>query len=191
MVVRDVRHLKRKRFHLVKRIPDPPARAHAHGRAVAPRIVGLRIVAEEPIDKTSAIAAAGNGLREIAHGLRGDLPQVAAYVPPLHERRRNGDGHERIVGPLAVFVEELKVLRLDVVLVELEPRPDDVTDNRAYHLLPFTLIGAWLRTARMSSSLQPNSSIAAAYAPSMSFASTSREPTPLINTVHFFKCTTP
>ena len=191
MIVRDVRHLKRKRLHLVKRIPDPPARAHAHGRSVAPRIVGLRIVAEEPIDKTSAIAAAGNGLREIAHCLSGDLPQVAAYVPPLHERRRNGDGHERIVGPFAVFVEELEFLRLDVVVVEFETRPDNVPDDCAYHLLSFTLIGVWLRTARMSSSLQLNISIAAAYAPSMSFASTSREPTPLINTVHFFTSTTP
>jgi hypothetical protein len=30
-------------------------------------------------------------------------------------------------------MEELEVLRFDVVEVEFKPRPDDVPDNRAYH----------------------------------------------------------
>ena len=57
------------------------------------------------------------------------------------------------------------------------------------YLLSFMLIGVWLKTARMSSSLQSNSSIAVVYATSTAFASTSREPIPLAKTVHFsFQC---
>ena len=97
-------------------IPGRPGyRAHPHGGAVAPAVVGLRIVGIDPAPEPPAIAAVGIVPPHVLHALHGlirkQLQVAAAFQDGLGYRQ----SHDGIIRKLASIVEQMKLFGLDVV----------------------------------------------------------------------------
>ena len=146
MVVRDDRCGAGQHERLVQRHGHQRARRHAHGRAVAVAVVGLGIVAPQPVGEARAISAHGMGILppQRLHLLDEDVliarpvavllaahALLIAQLAAFEQRAPHGHGDDGVVRDGAALREQRKALGLDVV--EFVDRAHDVADHGAVH----------------------------------------------------------
>ena len=146
MVVRDRSHSLRKEQGFLRIARSESGRTHAHRRTVAKTVIRLRIVAEHPLMEPSAIPAVRIMPPDVLHTAHCVLAEqcaerlhtvaVLGHIRRcslrLHDRLCHSERHDAVIRCKTALAKEIKLLA--AVIVELEPRANDIANDCSDHM---------------------------------------------------------
>ena len=126
---RDAEHLR----HVL--LAEPRHRADAHRAPVAEAVVRLGILLRDPHAEVDPVSCEGIPAPVLLHGIDQRLLHrlLVGVDPAVHERLRHCEGHNAVVRELGPLGKELKIRRLNVILIKFVGASYDIPQNSAIH----------------------------------------------------------
>ena len=152
MIVGYLRRHGRDTEHLPEvLLAEPGRRRYAHGAPVSEAVIGFRVILVQPHAEFCPVSRKRISVAVFLHGghKRFFHCLFVCVHPAVHERFRHGQRQDAVVRKLRSLREEVKILRLDIISVELIRASDYISQNSTVHpLIPLFLYALSMRGHR-------------------------------------------